>query len=255
MEHPAADVIRTAQGGGVVLGYWTVLDSPLSTERVALTGYDVMVLDGQHGLMGYSGILSNLLAIDAAHGPAGIVRVESKDPAVIGQALDAGARGVIVPLVNTADDARAAVASVRYPSAGRRSYGPMRSALRIGPNPSEADDSVLLLVMIETSEGLENVEEICAVDGIDGVFIGPNDLMLAVGGTHPGDPEKLPEHSRAVDRILEAALAAGIIPGVFTPDGETARRRREQGFRFITIASDLTHLEQAATEHLERATG
>ncbi len=251
--HPAADVVRRAKAGETLIGYWSVLDSPISTERVALTGYDYVAVDGQHGLLGYSGILSNLMAIDAAHGPAGLVRVEANDPAVIGQALDAGARGVIVPLVNSADDARRAVRAARYPGAGQRSYGPMRSGLRVGPVPAEADDSVLLLVMIETPEGLENVEEICAVEGVDGVYVGPSDLMLAVGGRFPGDPERKDVFDAAIDRVLAAATGAGVIPGVHTPDGRTAALRREQGFRVITIASDLTHLEQAARAHLEAA--
>lgn len=253
MPHPAADVIRRAQAGETLIGYWSVLDSPISTERVAMTGYDYVAIDGQHGLLGYSGILQGLMAIDAAHGPAGLVRVEANDDAVIGQALDAGARGVIVPLVSTADDARRAVRAARYPGAGIRSYGPMRSGLRVGPVPGDSDAAILLLVMIETPEGLANVEEICAVDGVDGVYIGPSDLMLAVGGAFPGDPERAAEHTAAIARVLAAAQAAGVIPGIHTPDGATARARREQGFRFITIASDLTHLEQAARSHLEQA--
>lgn len=255
MNHPAAQVISRAKNGETVFGYWSVLDSPISTERLGMTGYDYIAIDGQHGLLGYSGILGNLMAIDAAHGPAGVVRVEANDAAVIGQALDAGARGVIVPLVNSAEDARRAVRAARYPGKGLRSYGPMRSGLRVGPVPAEADAAVLLLVMIETTEGLTNVEEICAVEGIDGVYIGPSDLCLAVGGKFPNDPDVATEFNAALDRVREAAHRNGIIAAIHTPDGETARRRAEQGFTFITVASDLTHLEQAARDHLARARG
>lgn len=253
MEYPGADVVRRAKAGGTLIGYWTVLDNPVSTERIALTGYDYVAIDGQHGLLGYSGILHNLMAIDAGHGPAGFVRVEANDPAVIGQALDAGARGVIVPLINSADDARRAVASVRYPSAGQRSYGPMRSGLRVGPTPAESNDSILLLAMIETPEGLADVDEICAVNGIDGVYIGPSDLTLAVGGRYPGDPDVQQTFDKAIERVLSTANGTGVIPGIHTSNGQTARHRREQGFRFITIASDLVHLEQAAAGHLAEA--
>ncbi|WP_323959389.1 aldolase [Arthrobacter sp. JZ12] len=253
MNHPAADVVCRARNNEVVLGYWSVLDSPISNERVAMTGYDYITIDGQHGLMGYSGILSNLMAIDAAHGPAGVVRVEANDAAVIGQALDAGARGVIVPLVDTADDARAAVRAARYPGAGARSFGPMRSGLRVGPAPTEANDAVLVLVMIETAEGLANVEDICAVEGVDGVYIGPSDLGLALGGRTPDDAQVQDALDEAISRVLSAARAAGKIPGIITGDGDGARERISQGFTFVTIASDLTHLEQAARQHLDRA--
>ncbi|OLT12081.1 aldolase [Kocuria sp. CNJ-770] len=255
MTHPATDVIRKAKSKEVTLGYWSVLDSPISNERLAMTGYDYIALDGQHGLMGYSGILHNLMAIDAGHGPAGIVRVEANDPAVIGQALDAGARGVIVPMVDTAEQAAAAVRAARYPGTGSRSYGPMRSGLRVGPVPAESDAAVLVLVMIETPQGLENVEEICAVEGVDGVYVGPSDLCLAVGGRFPNDPDVKEVFDAAIDRVLTAARAAGKIPAIHTPDGEIARQRIAQGFTFVTIASDLTHLEQAARQHLDQARG
>jgi 4-hydroxy-2-oxoheptanedioate aldolase len=253
--HPAADVIIRAKNKELIVGYWSVLDSPISNERLGMVGYDYIALDGQHGLMGYAGILSNLMAIDAAHGPAGLVRVEANNVAVIGQALDAGARGVIVPLVNTAEEAAAAVTSARYPGRGMRSYGPMRSGLRVGPVPAEADAAVLVLVMIETAEGLANVEEICAVDGIDGVYIGPSDLCLAVGGKFPNDPDVKVEFDAAIERILAAARANDKIPAVHTASGEVARQRIAQGFTFITIASDLTHLEIAARSHLDAAKG
>ncbi|MCW2130900.1 HpcH/HpaI aldolase family protein [Arthrobacter sp. VKM Ac-2550] len=250
MNHPAADVIAQAKQGKVTVGYWSVLDSPISNERVAMTGYDYIALDGQHGLMGYSGILANLMAIDAAHGPAGIVRVEANNAAVIGQALDAGARGVIVPLVNNSAEAEAAVQATRYPGTGMRSYGPMRSGLRVGPTPADSDGSVILLVMIETAEGLDNVESICAVEGVDGVYIGPSDLSLAVGGKRPNDPDVAEDFNAAVKRVLAAAKAAGRIAAIHTPSGAVARQRIEQGFTFVSIASDLTHLEQAARDHL-----
>jgi 4-hydroxy-2-oxoheptanedioate aldolase len=255
VNHPATDVIRKAKNKELTLGYWSVLDSPISNERLAMTGYDYIALDGQHGLMGYSGILHNLMAIDAGHGPAGIVRVEANNAAVIGQALDAGARGVIVPMVDTAEEAAAAVRAARYPGAGSRSYGPMRSGLRVGPVPAESDAAVLVLVMIETPQGLENVEEICAVEGVDGVYIGPSDLRLAIGGTSAQDPEVQEAFDAAIDRVLAAAQAANKIPAIHTPAGEVARQRIAQGFTFVTIASDLTHLEQAARQHLDAARG
>lgn len=250
----AASFAAKARAKEPVVGYWVVLDSPVSTERVARLGYDYVALDAQHGLMGYSGWLHGLMAIDAA-GAAGIVRVPSNNAAFIGQALDAGAAGVIVPLVNNAEEAAAAVRAVRYPPHGMRSYGPMRSALRIGPKPEEADATVLCLAMIETPEGLENVKEICAVPGIDGVYIGPSDLCLAVGGKFPNDPDVAEEFNAALVTIREAAQTAGVIAAIHTASGEIAAQRISEGFTFVTVASDLTHLEIAAANHLSTARG
>jgi 4-hydroxy-2-oxoheptanedioate aldolase len=239
--------------GGTAVGYWTVLDAPVATERIAMTGYDYIGVDAQHGLMGYDGVLRNLMAVDAAHRAAGVVRVAANDPVGIGQALDVGALAVIVPLVDTAADAAAAVRAARYTGTGRRSYGPMRSGLRVGPRPADADRQVLVLAMIETEEGLANVEDIARVEGLDGLYIGPSDLMLAVGGAYPGDPGRADALEAAVERVRAAADAAGIVPAIHTLDGATARRRLAAGFRMVTIASDLTHLEAAARGHLAAA--
>jgi 4-hydroxy-2-oxoheptanedioate aldolase len=249
----AAEFTARVRAREVVLGYWVVLDSPISTERIARIGYDYVALDAQHGLMGYSGWLNGLMAIDASGAAAGIVRVPANNAAYIGQALDAGAAGVIVPLINTAAEAAEAVKAVRYPPHGLRSYGPMRSALRIGPKPADADASVLCLVMIETPEGLSNVEEICAVPGVDGVYIGPSDLCLAVGGKYPNDPDVAEEFNAALVRIRLAAEANDVVAAIHTAGGDIAHQRIAEGFTFVTIASDLTHLEAVASAHLSQA--
>ena len=238
-----------------ILGYWSVLDCPVATEWLAYVGWDYLALDLQHGLIGYAGMLSGLTAVDAAGGPVGLVRVEANDPTPIGRALDAGAAGVIVPLVNDAAGAARAVAAATYPPNGIRSYGPMRSQLRIGPVPAEADRDTVVLAMIETPEGLANVEEICAVPGLDGVYVGPSDLRLAVGGAHPQDPAVADEFEAAVTRVREAAAAAGVAAGIHTPDGAVAARRLAEGFTFASVASDLTHLKAASAAHLKAATG
>ena len=238
-----------------ILGYWSVLDCPVATEWLAYVGWDYLALDLQHGLIGYSGMLSGLTAVDAAGGPVGLVRVEANDPTPIGRALDAGAAGVIVPLVNDAEGAAKAVAAATYPPNGIRSYGPMRSQLRIGPVPAEADRDTVVLAMIETPEGLANVEEICAVPGLDGVYVGPSDLRLAVGGAHPQDPAVADEFEAAVTRVREAAAAAGVAAGIHTPEGAVAARRLAEGFTFASVASDLTHLKAASAAHLKAATG
>ncbi|MFD5829123.1 HpcH/HpaI aldolase/citrate lyase family protein [Lentzea sp. NPDC060358] len=236
-----------------VLGYWSVLDAPVATERLARLGYDYVCLDMQHGLLGYAGLVASLTAIDAGGASAGVVRVEANDPAPIGRALDAGAAAVIVPLVDSAEDAALAVAATRYPPLGRRSYGPMRSGLRFGPEPARAHEATAVIAMIETTAGLAEVEAICATPGLDGVYVGPSDLRLAVGGAHVADSSVDEAFEEAVSRIRAAAEAAGIAAGIHTPDGATAARRLAQGYTFASIASDLVHLENVARDHLKEA--
>jgi len=236
-----------------VLGYWVVCDNPEGTERIAALGYDYVCVDGQHGLIDYAGWRSALMAIDARGTSAGVVRVPAADLTWIGFALDAGARGVIVPLVDNAEEAAAAVRACRYPPDGARSFGPIRSGLRIGPKPSEANEAVACIVMIETADALRNLAEICATPGLDGVYVGPSDLRLAVGGAFPGDPAVAEEFDKAVAAVAQEARKAGIAGGIHCTDGAAASARLAEGFTFATVASDLLHLEKAAADHLRDA--
>lgn len=249
----ATEFARKIRDREPAIGYWVVLDSPVSTERIARLGYDYVALDAQHGLIGYSGMLHGLMAIDASHQAAGVVRVEANNATAIGKALDAGAVAVIVPLVNNAQDAADAVRYAKYPPHGIRSYGPMRSALRVGPVPAEADATTLVFAMIETPGGLENVEEIAAVEGLDGLYVGPSDLALAIGAAFPGDPAIKEEFESALVRISNAAQNAGIAAGIHNASGELAQGRLDEGYTFATVASDLTHLEATAAAHLSAA--
>ncbi|MDR7304018.1 HpcH/HpaI aldolase family protein [Haloactinomyces albus] len=249
----AAEFASKLRNREKVLGYWAVLDAPVAAERLARLGYDYVAIDGQHGLVGYSGILNSMMAIDAGGTAAGMVRVEANDATPIGRALDAGAAGVIVPMIDTAEDAAAAVAATRYPPHGHRSYGPMRSGLRIGPKPADANASTVVIAMIETRQALTNVHEICAIEGLDGVYVGPSDLCLAVGGEFPGDPAVSEVFEDAVAEVRQTAQEAGIAAGIHTPSGEIAARRLTEGYTFASVASDLVHLEQTAAGHLKAA--
>lgn len=238
-----------------VVGYWVMIDSPVTTERIARTGYDYVCIDVQHGMIGYDGMRNGLLAVDAGQQAVGLVRVEANGTAPIGKALDAGAAGVIVPLIDDAEQAAAAVAATRYPPLGIRSYGPMRSAMRIGPTPAVANEAVVVLAMIETEQGLANVEQIAATPGLDGLYIGPSDLTLAVGGTSSTDAGVADRLEAAARRVLAAAQANGIAAGFHTPTGQAAAQRLAEGFTFVTVASDINHLEAAAVSHLKTARG
>lgn len=249
-----ADFARRVRARDLVVGYWITLDAPFATERVARLGYDYVAIDAQHGLLGHSGVLHGMLAVDCG-GSAGVVRVAANDPTAIGHALDAGARGIVVPLVNTAADAAAVVRSAKYPPHGVRSYGPMRSGLRVGPVPAQADEQTVVLAMIETADGLANVEEIAATPGLDGLYVGPSDLSIGLGGAFPGDPAVQGEFDAALTRVLAVCAATGIAAGIHTPHGDVARQRIEAGWTFVTVASDVVHLENAAREHLSTARG
>jgi len=233
-----------------VVGYWLTLDSPVLAERLAGVGFDYVVLDAQHGELDGRAQVAALIAVDAVRGAVALVRVEANLATPIGRALDSGAAGVIVPLINSAADAAAAVAAARYPPAGIRSFGPLRSDLPIGPDPAEVNSSVLVLAMIETAAGLASVEEIAATPGLDGIYIGPSDMSLGVGAAYPGDPATAGDLDVAVDRIRAACDANGIIAGIHTPSGEVAAERLAGGFTFVTVAHDVGHLVAAAQSHL-----
>jgi 4-hydroxy-2-oxoheptanedioate aldolase len=252
-----ADRIRSREK---LVGYWVTLDVPPATERIARLGYDYVVLDGQHGLISTTGLLHGLLAIDAGAAigsgrTVGLVRVEANDPTPIGRALDTGAAGVIVPLIDTAEDVAAAVRAAKYPPVGVRSFGPLRASLRIDQVPAEANAQTVVLAMIETPLGLKNVAEICATPGLDGVYVGPSDLGLSLGARFPGDPEIEGPFEEALELIARTAREAGIAAGIHTFDGESAQARLAQGYTFATVSSDLSHLEAVAATHLETARG
>ncbi|WP_420114967.1 HpcH/HpaI aldolase family protein [Pseudactinotalea sp.] len=246
------------------IGYWVVMDAPVATERIARHGYDYVCVDAQHGLLDHRGVVAALIAISAGGAlaaaagvpvPLGLVRVRENSPGVISQALDAGADGVIVPMVDTAADAAAAVAAVRYPPAGTRSYGPMRAVLRTGTDIERINDRLRVYAMIESAAGLANVAEIAATPGLSGLYIGPSDLTLAIGGRSSTDSAVAEEFARALDRIVAAARAAGVQVGIHTSGGQVASERVAAGFDLVTIACDLNHLDDAAGAHLALARG
>jgi 4-hydroxy-2-oxoheptanedioate aldolase len=181
--------------------------------------------------------------------------VLANDAGVVGRALDAGALGVIVPLVNNAEEAARAVAACRYPPEGVRSYGPVRAAEVIGSKaPEDLDGEVLCLVMVETREGLEKVEEIAATPGLDGIYVGPSDLAISLG-LAPTLEITEKAHVEAVRRIREACRRHGIVCGIHCGSGEWAREHAEAGFDMVTVTMDTKLLTEAAHRELEVARG
>jgi 4-hydroxy-2-oxoheptanedioate aldolase len=240
--------------GRTTFGLWLTIPSSFSAELVAGTGTDYVCVDQQHGVVDYSSMVPMLQAIKAA-GAAPITRVLSSDPYQIMKALDAGALGIVAPLVNNAEEAERAVAACRYPPQGIRSYGPIRASNVIGSSdPEDLAGEVLCIVMVETREGLELVEEIAATPGLDGIYIGPADLAVSLGFP-PTTIVKEDKHVEAVRHIKEACQERGIAVGIHAASGEWAKKHVEAGFDMVTVATDAALLKNAAHWELAVARG
>jgi 4-hydroxy-2-oxoheptanedioate aldolase len=233
-------------GGETTFGGWIYLSDSFGAEIVARTDLDWVCVDTQHG-MSRAGDISRLMQAIAVAGRVPLVRMPWNEPGAIMNALDAGACGVFVPLVSSQAEAEQAVAACRYPPGGIRSWGPARVALGAPQySPEWANDRVLCIVMIETEEGLEQLDEIVAVPGIDGVFVGPFDLAHSFG-VRRDDPAN---HQR-IAHIKEACDARGVPVGVAVTSVEEGRTRVAGGFSFIALPSDAVLLGLAYATFLE----
>lgn len=237
------------RSGRQAVGVWCSSRDPLVAEAIASTGPDYVCIDLQHGANELANLIEMLQAVRAG-GSTAVVRVPENSLALINKALDAGAAGVVVPLVDDADSARRAVAACRYPPRGRRSFGPFRASLSGGKAPADFEE-VACIVMIETADGLANVEEIAAVDGVSAVYVGPSDLSIALG-LPPASLDD-PAFTAALERIRRAAADAGVIAGMHTGDGARAATYVAQGFGMVTAAADVRSLQSAVAGHLDRA--
>ncbi|TNY35498.1 HpcH/HpaI aldolase family protein [Thermomonospora catenispora] len=240
--------------GRTVVNGWLSAASPYLAEVLSHAGYDSVTVDLQHGMFGPDQAVHLIQAVSA--GPAvPLARTSSRDAALIGKLLDAGAYGIICPAVDDAAQAAEFVAMCRYPPTGIRSYGPARADLRRLPGyVAHADAHVMTWAMIESRAALENLEEIAATPGLDGVFVGPNDLALALGA-EPGRAVPPPEVAGALRRVVSAAHAAGVLAGAFCADGAAARRLAGQGYDFVTPGNDMAILRRAAAEGVALARG
>jgi 4-hydroxy-2-oxoheptanedioate aldolase len=240
--------------GGASVGGWCVIPSPFAAELMGLAGFDWVCLDMQHGLIGYDAMVPMLQALSRTGTPA-FVRVPWNQPDHIMKALDAGAQGVVVPMVNSVADARAATGACRYPPQGYRSWGPIRAALEVnGFNPESANRDVVCAVMVETAAALADLDSILAVPGIDAVYVGPNDMAVTHGLPPNANPTD-PEHRRLISLVREACERQGIVAGIHCGTWETAAGWRDEGFRMLNVASDAVFLRSNATEIVRRLTG
>ena len=216
---------------------WLAIPSGFSAEVMAHQGWDSLTIDMQHGLVDYAAATRMLTAI-ATTGTEALVRVPWLEEGIIMKMLDAGAGGVICPMVNTRDDAERLAAATRYPPQGKRSFGPIRAQFHFGADYHQhANDSVVVLAMIETAEALENAERILSTPGLDGMYIGPADLASSLGCEISMTPTAAPV-VKAIDELLALARRRKVRAGIHTGSAQYAAAMRDKGFDMVTVLSD-----------------
>lgn len=242
------------RSGGTAFGAWAALPSGFAAELMCVAGVDYVCIDQQHGLIDYDGAIEMLRAIEG-RGTVALTRVPANQAWMIGRALDAGIQGVVVPMVSTAEEARAAVAACRYAPRGIRSFGPVRASMVANSRDiAVVGDEPVCFVMVETREGVDNVDAIAAMPGLDGIYIGPADLALGLG-LPPNLDKQEPEHVAAVERILAACKRHGVIAGIQTGSGKSARKYADQGFQLVTFTKDSSLLPAAVEREVAAALG
>jgi 4-hydroxy-2-oxoheptanedioate aldolase len=225
------------RAGEKAVNGWCALPSPVTAEIMGRQGFDLMTVDLQHGLIDYQMALTMLQVLQGLPAPV-MVRVPWNEPGIIAKALDAGFAGLICPMINTADDARRLVQASRYAPMGARSFGPTRANLVHGAGYAKtANTAVMVFAMIETREALTNLDAILAVDGIDGVYVGPSDLGLSLGYEPTLDPSAA-EVLEAIAQIATRTKAAGRLAGIHTGSPEMIHRSFAQGYDFASLLTD-----------------
>jgi 4-hydroxy-2-oxoheptanedioate aldolase len=233
--------------GQSTFGAWLSIPSPVTAEAAARQGFDYVCIDTQHGAVEYQDCIGMLQAIDLAGGTP-IVRVPWNEPGIIGKMLDAGAEGVIVPMVNTVAEAEAVVSACRYAPEGSRSFGPTMVGMRHDNYHEWAASNIAVIPMIETVEALRNLDAILAVPGVDAIYVGPADLSLSLG-LPPGNNDDRREFTEALLHVAKSCRNAGVVPGIHA-SGALAGRRTEQGFRMITVSNDVLAVRMAMKAEL-----
>lgn len=239
------------QRGEVTLGAWCMIPSSLTAEILAKGGFEWVLIDMQHGCMDYQTAVEMIRAIDLA-GITPLVRIPWNEPGIIGRMLDAGAMGIVAPMINSVGEAQNLVDACRYPPIGKRSLGPIRVGARDGMSyVVSANDRIAVIPMIETAEALAGVEDIAAVPGVDALFVGPFDLSFSLG-LRPGDNDGEPKFDDAIARINAAARSNDVATAVLST-AALAPLRASQGFTMISVITDSSALAVAAHASLSSA--
>ena len=245
-------VLRAWRAGDKTIGAWLSSPSAHTAEAMAHVGFDWLCIDMQHGIIDYADAVGMMRAISTTD-TVPIVRVPWNDPSTIMKVLDAGAYGVIIPLVNNREEAERAVWACRYPPAGGRSSGPARAAMYGGADYQRgANDEIAVICMIETAEALENLDDILSVDGVNCAYIGPSDLAYALGMEPTGDNAD-PVHQQTMLNILEACQRHGVAPGAHTSSLEYTTKWLDAGFQMVTLGADVAFMLRTAKAELGSA--
>jgi 4-hydroxy-2-oxoheptanedioate aldolase len=240
--NPVTDKLRRGEPS---VGTWLTLCSPIAAETMALVGWDWLVVDVEHSQVGFE-TMSNCFRATQLGGAVPMARVPWNDTVWIQRTLDAGALGLVIPMVNTPEDARAAVVNTRYATKGQRSWGGSRVAPYVGGDYRDwADENLTVIVMIETIGAVERADAILAVDGVVGCLVGPNDLALSMGldmtDVGPGTA-----HEEAIMEVLAACRRTGKAAGKHCFDAAETTRRIDEGFQFLPVLGDAAFMQGAA---------
>jgi 4-hydroxy-2-oxoheptanedioate aldolase len=245
---------RRLRAGETVYCGWCSIPSPMVAELIAREGFPAVLLDQQHGLYDMAATATAIAAIHSARS-APMVRIPVANFSVASRVLDFGAEGVIAPMINSVTDAQALVAATKFPPVGERSWGPHRAISLMGLDQagyfSEANGLTVVFAMIETRTALDNAAAIAAMAGIDGLFLGPADLSIALTAGKTVDAFA-PEVDRELDTIARAAQDSGKIAGAYCATPERAARLRDRGFRFLAVGSDHGFVRSAAASALKQ---
>ena len=231
------------RAGETVYSAWVGSSTPFVAEALAQGSWDAVIVDMQHGAVGYDAMVSLVASVTGAGAPA-LVRIPLGDEGMIGRVLDAGAQGVIFPMINTGQEAARHGRTAKYPPEGFRSWGPARALEILGYDKqqylTDANDLCMTWVMVETETALGNVDSILSSKAVDGVFVGPNDLCVSLSKGKLVDPSEKVVMD-ALDHILRKAQAHRVVPGIYANSPELARRYADMGFRFIALGNELTY--------------
>ncbi len=244
-------MLETLASGGTALGAWMMLREPLVATVAAQLDYDYVCIDMQHGLQDF-GDVTAMLAATSGGGATPIARTPWNEPGMIGRLLDAGALGVIVPMVNTREEAERAAKACRYAPEGFRSMGPVGAGVRHGSDYfAKANTEVAIIPMIETAQAVGNLDDILSVPGVDTIYVGPADLSLTLG-LGPGLDNADAKFTEAIDAILAGCAKHGVTPGIHCSP-ELAAKRFEQGFRLLSVGYDFGPVTAALRNDLKTA--
>ena len=243
------------KAGKPIINSWLAVPSSFSAEVMAKQGWDSLTIDMQHGLIDYPNAVNMLQAISTTE-TTPMARVNWNEPGQIMKILDAGCYGIICPMVSNRKEAEKFIQACQYPPNGYRSFGPIRASIYGGGDYAKnADQEILKLAMIETKEALEKLDEILDTPNLDGIYIGPADLSLAVGEEPGFDKPESTKAYKEILRILDAAKKRNLLAGLHNGTAEYAQKMIEKGFNLVTVGSDSRYIASGAKSDLEKLKG